>query len=309
MLVHPFADAFPMLDDEELERLSVSIAEQGLRTPIVRRRSDGMILDGRNRLRACEMAGVEPKFQDVELDDARCLALILDFNVVRRHMTTSQRAAAAAEYAHRLAKVKQAQKQFSATLPQTQPDKPEGFSATLPETKDGFSATLPKTLGGRPGSSQTESAKEAAQVFHVSERTVRSAQKVLREDPESFSKVKSGELTVAEATKCLDLPEVPEVEPGTPSLIASMQDDFDEAIKKLRSVREIVSTIAEGPGGKFLRPQPVYVDLTNIVNALRHARPFCVCTYCSGRDELCTACKGAGWITQALAKAAPKESE
>ena len=57
--------------------------------------ADGQILDGRNRHRACELAGVEPEF--VESDGADPLALVVSLNVKRRHMTASQRAISAAE--------------------------------------------------------------------------------------------------------------------------------------------------------------------------------------------------------------------
>jgi ParB family chromosome partitioning protein len=45
------------------------------RHPVVR--YQGKILDGRNRLLACERAGVEPRFEDFEGDDAAALALVI----------------------------------------------------------------------------------------------------------------------------------------------------------------------------------------------------------------------------------------
>jgi hypothetical protein len=53
-------------------------------------------LDGRNRLPACEAAGVEPRFEDFEGDDAGALALVISLNVQRRDMTAGQRAIVAA---------------------------------------------------------------------------------------------------------------------------------------------------------------------------------------------------------------------
>jgi hypothetical protein len=58
MDIHPFAELFPMLKDDELAELVMDIGMHGLRNPITL--YDEKVLDGRNRQRACELAGVEP---------------------------------------------------------------------------------------------------------------------------------------------------------------------------------------------------------------------------------------------------------
>jgi len=57
--VHPIADLLPMMTGEELANLAVDIKANGLIHPIVVDR-DGLLLDGRNRSMACEIAGIEP---------------------------------------------------------------------------------------------------------------------------------------------------------------------------------------------------------------------------------------------------------
>ena len=64
---HPAAEMFPLLGDDELRELADDIAAHGLREPIVVQ--GGTLIDGRNRLRACVMAGVEPT--TVELPNGR----------------------------------------------------------------------------------------------------------------------------------------------------------------------------------------------------------------------------------------------
>jgi hypothetical protein len=86
---HPLADRFPMLPEDELDRLAADVAENGLRNPIILD-ADGRILDGRNRYAACDRAGVEPEFVTFEGDDEA--AFVLSANVARRHMTTGQQA-------------------------------------------------------------------------------------------------------------------------------------------------------------------------------------------------------------------------
>lgn len=56
--------------------------------------ADGVLVDGRNRLRACEMAGVEPTFAQLNGHDAA--AFIKSANIDRRNLTKGQRAMALA---------------------------------------------------------------------------------------------------------------------------------------------------------------------------------------------------------------------
>lgn len=92
---HPYADLFPMMTGTELEALAADIEENGLRNPIVL--YGGQILDGRNRLQACEKAGVEPDFSEFDGDDAGAMALVISLNVQRRDLNAAQRAIVAAK--------------------------------------------------------------------------------------------------------------------------------------------------------------------------------------------------------------------
>lgn len=90
---HPYADKFPMLPDAELAELAESIRANGLRMPITIT-PDGLILDGRNRAKACEAAGVEPTTTVYDGDDLA--EYVIDANTARRHMSTGARAMATA---------------------------------------------------------------------------------------------------------------------------------------------------------------------------------------------------------------------
>lgn len=65
---HPAADLFPMVPAEELAFMAASIKDIGLLLPVTLDR-DGRLLDGKCRLAACELAGVEPHFQTYTGDD------------------------------------------------------------------------------------------------------------------------------------------------------------------------------------------------------------------------------------------------
>jgi ParB-like chromosome segregation protein Spo0J len=98
MPVHPVADLFPMLPDDELKDLAADITERGLLQPIVLDK-DGCLLDGRNRYAACQLAGIEPTFTTYDGDDPEGYALAV--NAQRRDLTKSQRAMVAARAARR----------------------------------------------------------------------------------------------------------------------------------------------------------------------------------------------------------------
>jgi hypothetical protein len=93
MKVHPIAQLFAMLSEEALTDLVADIKTQGLLNPIVLD-EEGMLIDGRNRLRACELAGVDPRFERLSGHDP--VAFIFGQNVKRRHIGNCQSAMAAA---------------------------------------------------------------------------------------------------------------------------------------------------------------------------------------------------------------------
>lgn len=91
--VHPDAALFPMMTDDELVDLAADIKANGLIHPIIVD-GEGKLIDGRNRLRACEIAGVEPRFESLNGHDPK--AFIVSANLARRNLTKSQQAIALA---------------------------------------------------------------------------------------------------------------------------------------------------------------------------------------------------------------------
>lgn len=87
---HPVSEIFPMMQDAELRDLAADIEEHGLIEAIWT--YQGQIIDGRNRYRACLIAGEEPRFQEYAGDESGLVAFVLGLNLKRRHLEASQRA-------------------------------------------------------------------------------------------------------------------------------------------------------------------------------------------------------------------------
>jgi len=86
--IHPAALLFPELPADELKDLADDIKKNGQMYRIIVQ--DGKILDGRNRLKACKLAGVEPEFTR-PVDRVDPLDFVLSSNLHRRHLTPAQR--------------------------------------------------------------------------------------------------------------------------------------------------------------------------------------------------------------------------
>jgi hypothetical protein len=87
---HPLAECFPRMSDDEILSLAEDIKANGLSVPIVL--YEGMILDGRNRYRACELAEIEPRFGHYSDNDP--VGYVWSLNGERRSLTHEQRVAA-----------------------------------------------------------------------------------------------------------------------------------------------------------------------------------------------------------------------
>lgn len=85
--VHPACALLPMMSDASLHEMAEDIKANGQQQPVIL--YDGQLLDGRNRLKACELAGVEPVIQSWTGEDP--VRWVLSLNFHRRHLTDSQK--------------------------------------------------------------------------------------------------------------------------------------------------------------------------------------------------------------------------
>ena len=94
MKIHPLAEMFPPLSKEEFDDLCIDIRTYGLRDAISVYQEQ--ILDGRHRYQACVLEGIEPRY-DYLPDDTNPMSYVISTNLLRRHLTDSQRHAVAVD--------------------------------------------------------------------------------------------------------------------------------------------------------------------------------------------------------------------
>jgi ParB/RepB/Spo0J family partition protein len=184
--VHPIADLFPMLANDELAELAADIKERGLLHPIVRDK-EGRILDGRNRLAACKLAGIEPAFTVYDGDDADGYALAV--NIARRHLTKGQQAMVAAR-AIGLLKTSQRALAEQAGVSKTRIASAAAVIEHAPDLVDAV------TSGATPLNDAYKVALERKQEAESTETRLAWLQE---RDPELAAKVVEGELTLVGA--------------------------------------------------------------------------------------------------------------
>ena len=96
--IHPVAELLPMMSDEEFQNLCEDVKAHGFLHPISVN-SDHILLDGRNRLQAAAALRMEPTIKLITPPDEQ--SYVLSENIVRRHLTSGQKAILASKIASR----------------------------------------------------------------------------------------------------------------------------------------------------------------------------------------------------------------
>lgn len=176
--VHPLAQLFPLMAEDEYEALRDDIERNGLLEPIWLS-GDGKIVDGRHRYRACEELGREPETLATDYGERDLPEILMSLNMRRRHLNESQRAMVAARLKPYLSKEARAR---------------------MGHPKDPVKRPKPEELG--------QARDHAAAKLLVSARSVTNAEKVLQHGvPELIRAVDNGTVAVSAAAKAAKLSE------------------------------------------------------------------------------------------------------
>lgn len=100
MKIHPAAEAYRLMTEEELASLAADMIANGQRDPIVLGRVNGAasetLVDGRNRLRACEIAGIKPQFETLQFENDDEVRAFVKSRGERRNISKGEQAMAVA---------------------------------------------------------------------------------------------------------------------------------------------------------------------------------------------------------------------
>jgi hypothetical protein len=203
LIPHEAADLFPMMPDDRLAELAADILENGLREPI--RLLDGRIIDGRNRYRACRMAGITPRFEQLA-EGVNPWAFVWSLNGQRRDLTRDQRYLLWDECSAKDAEWQAAQKRIHDQANQKRAEAAKGNdNAAKSKPKENSAATScgttvsphspPPKLDSKPARASEEKAKQA----NVDRGTVERNEWLKKHRPDLIEKVKTGETTSSRA--------------------------------------------------------------------------------------------------------------
>jgi len=281
---HPLSELFPLMEEQELAALAADIQANGLRTPILL--FDDQILDGRNRYRACLLAGVEPVTSEFAGEDP--LQFVLSANLHRRHLNESQRALVAARITN--------------------------LGEGRPWTSKNITRPLGRVTKNTQGKSVPISTKTAATMMAVGERSVVRAKTIL-DNPTQAKAVAAGTQTVRAAAREIksraQAQEVRRDKTGyaIPEEVLPLWDRDPEVaeIQNIiaRAVRLVKDASADASATNLfwgaVDLQRIESMLYNAKRDLDNARPYAVCCTCQGRvRESCRSCKGRGYLNKHL---------
>jgi len=193
MTFHEAAELFPLLEGEEFEEFKEDLRKNGQREPVAL--LDGLVLDGRNRCRACLALGMAPRTRELP-PYTDPVAYVLSVNLHRRHLEKGQRGMCSAR-AKALREKLVAQARARQREAAARAGKASG-SSRRGETN--VPAPVPERSSG-------DVRDEIGKLFGVSGRSVDLTTKVLNKaEPEVIKAVEEGRLGVSVAAVIADLP-------------------------------------------------------------------------------------------------------
>jgi hypothetical protein len=226
---HPACLLFPPLPDEELRGLADDIQANGQRDPVVR--LQGIILDGRNRLMACEMADVEPTFVEWN-GKGSPIEFIISANLPRRHLTSSQRAVIALGLLPLLEKEAKERQRLS----------------------PGRGKKVAKKLATFSGNGNGKASQLAARLLKTNAAYIEKAKVVKKQAPELLEGIRCGCLNVPDALIVAKLPKA-----KRQRIVKMIKSSGAEKLKEVLNATARVRNIAKNTLGFSCSKSMVYL--------------------------------------------------
>jgi N6-adenosine-specific RNA methylase IME4 len=193
--VHPAAETFDLLDGADYANLRDSIRREGLLEPITLWRDDDgqdWLLDGRNRLRACDEIGIEPR---IDYHDGSPFDYAWSINVTRRHLDEGRRVALRLKHDISRGKWESTQARRREAANSARSDVAKQRERTERGTLLPSQSVTTLSSTGEDRKARSEVAKSAG----VGVVTAQKAITLAKEAPETFESVCKGEVTLNQA--------------------------------------------------------------------------------------------------------------
>ena len=306
---HEVASIFPMMSADEYAALVEDMRRNGQRESIWT--YQGKIIDGRNRYRACQELGIEPRVREWD-GNGSLVAFVVSLNLHRRHLNSSQRTVIGLEVERALA-VEARERQVQAAIDTNiqlgrLTDLTErgrrliaaNTTFVCPTCSDLFDREVwhcpvcnhhwqmsetecrnchqhkrPKTLVQNFAQASSRSSEQAAALVGSNRRYIIDAKKVAAQAPDVLDAVRSGVVSIPDAKRIAVLPE-----PARAAIIDTAQELKAQGKHEGRKAREVMDdaireakkSIPEPPRVVSLLPAPEGVRL-EVGNALDTALP------------------------------------
>lgn len=186
MEYHEVANIFPLMTGEEYESLKADIAENGLREAIWLH-SDGRIIDGRNRYRACMDTGTEPQYRTWD-GNGSLVSFVVSLNLHRRHLTTTQRAVLSVDI-----------------LPMLEAEAKERQRAAGEQFGRGQEKLVEKIPQAFEPDNGGKARTQAAAILNTNERYVSDAKRIAQDAPEVLEMMRVGVVNMPAAKQLAQL--------------------------------------------------------------------------------------------------------
>jgi len=194
MNFHPLSEIFPLLSGSEFDALVDDIRQHGVQDAIWL--YEDSILDGRNRWRASEVAGINCPTRDYTGADP--LGFVISLNLKRRHLTASQLGFVA--LAIEEIEAKEAKERMIEGKNQYSPVElfPQGSNGEAAKERQGTRTDIGETI---PRSETGKARDKAALLVGTNPHYVTDAKRIKAEAPELASEVIAGNKTIPEALR------------------------------------------------------------------------------------------------------------
>jgi ParB-like chromosome segregation protein Spo0J len=180
---HDIVDLFPTMSDDDYAALKDHIAKHGLQTVVTT--FQNKIVDGRHRSLICQELGVQIDCEEWDGDEEDLLDFVLGENLARRHLTASQKAMIGAEIAKILSDEISKESGYKQAAKQ-------GVFTNLSKGPDDARTHMPR-----------DAAAEAAKRVGASKAYVTQAKQIQSKSPEIAKQVKSGRMSIPEASRAI----------------------------------------------------------------------------------------------------------